>query len=456
MFGHFAAYIESDFVENMKNSSTNSDKFSRRKVLKGLSVASAAVAAPMILPGRVLGKDGGTAPSERIAIGLIGCGKIMDGHCKSHVGHSAVQVRAVSDVKTQQRDLFQERVNGAYAKSTGQADYTDCEAYNNFDEMLQRDDIDAVVVGTPDHWHAHATIAAMRAGKDVYCEKPLTLTIQEGQRIRDVSKETGQIVQTGSQQRSDQYFRRASELVRNGYAGDITEIHTRLGSFPAVPELGEEPVPDGFDYDRWLGQAPADPYHPKRVEGNYGGGWRCFWEYGARKNGDWGAHHYDIIQWALGTDDSGPATFTPKGYDGAPYQLYEYGNGIKVYRDSDKCPQMINFYGSEGSVHVGRGSKFETKPEALRGQAFKDTDVRLYVSKNHREDWLNCIRSREQPICNASVGHRTATVCHLNGIAERTGDIVRWDPEKEQLIDPTEAVLKDYNRPRREGYELPA
>jgi len=428
----------------------------RRGVLKGLVGTTAAIAAPMIVPGRVLGLDGGVAPSERIGIGLIGCGKIMSGHRKSNQGHPGVQIRAVSDVKKWQLDEYQNLVNNDYAKSTEVDGYKDCAAYENFDELLARPDIDAVVVGTPDHWHAHATIAAMRAGKDVYCEKPLTLTIQEGQRIRDVSAETGKIVQTGSQQRSDQYFRRACELVRNGYIGEIEEIHTRLGSFPAAPDLSEEPVPEGFNYDRWLGQAPLEPYNDKRVEGNYGGGWRCFWDYGARKNGDWGAHHYDIIQWALGMDESGPETFTPKGFDGAPYQVYEYGNGIKVYRDSDKCTQMINFYGSKGSVHVGRNSKLESTPPELRSQKFTESDVRLYESSNHREDWLNCIKTREQPICNASVGHRTATVCHLNGIAERTGDIVNWDPTKEALVDPTEKVLADYNRPRREGYELPA
>jgi len=437
------------------NDSSSPASPSRRTILKGLA-ASTVFSAPLILPGRVLGKDGELAPSERIGLGLIGCGLIMNSHRKSHNGSPKVQIRAVSDVKKWQRDSFRDAVNKTYAEKTKQADYNDCKDYADFDEMLQRDDIDAVVVGTPDHWHAHATIAAMRAGKDVYCEKPLTLTIEEGKAIRAVSKETGKIVQTGSQQRSDIHFRRACETVRNGYIGDVSEIHTRLGSFPAAPELTEQPIPEGFDYDRWLGQAPMEPYNEQRVKGDYGGGWRSFWQYGARKNGDWGAHHFDIIQWALGMDESGPVKFTPQGFEGAPYLHYQYANGITVYRDSDKCKEMINFYGKDGSVHVGRSGKSQTTPEELRRIKFKDSDVQLENSPNHRDNWLDAIKSREQPICHAGVGHRTATICHLAAIAERSGEIVEWNPETEQLVNPSEKISELYHRPRRAGYELPA
>ncbi|MGI9239522.1 MAG: Gfo/Idh/MocA family protein, partial [Verrucomicrobiales bacterium] len=218
----------------------------RRDVLKGLAVA----AAPLFLPSRAFGA------SDRIGIGLIGCGKIMSGHRNYFIGNERTQVRAVCDVKKWQRDSYRDEVNARYAKKTGTEGYKDCKDYEMFEEMLERDDIDAVVVGTPDHWHVHASIAAMRAGKDVYCEKPLTLTVEEGKAIRKVSEETGKVVQTGSQQRSDQYFRLACELVRNGYAGDIKEIHTRLGSFPPPPKMKEQEIPEGFNYDRWLGQAP--------------------------------------------------------------------------------------------------------------------------------------------------------------------------------------------------------
>ena len=220
--------------------------------------------------------------------------------------------------------------------------------------------------------------------------------------------------------------------------------------------MKEQKIPEGFNYDRWFGQAPMEPYNEIRVKGDYGGGWRCFWQYGARKNGDWGAHHYDIIQWALGMDESGPVKFLPKGHDGVPYLSYEYANGIKVFRDSNKCPEMINFHGSEGIVRTGRGGKFITDPKALRATKLKDSDTKLFKSKDHRGNWLDCIASREQPLCSASVGHRTATICHLSAISERTGEVVHWDPKKEELVDPSDAIKELYFRPRRKGYELPA
>ncbi|MEM9480179.1 MAG: Gfo/Idh/MocA family oxidoreductase, partial [Verrucomicrobiota bacterium] len=323
--------------------SKTSSTASRRRFLKG---ASAAAAAPLILPSRLFGAG---SANERIGIGLIGCGKIMNGHHKSHQDAEDVQIRAVSDVKDWQREEYVNKVNQGYAKITGKSDYDDCKGYANFEDLLARDDIDAVVVGTPDHWHAAATIAAMKAGKDVYCEKPLTLTIEEGIAIRKVAKETGRVVQTGSQQRSDQYFRRACELVVNGYIGELTEVHVGIGNFKPIPELGEQEIPEGFDYDRWLGQAPMEPYHIDRVKGDYGGGWRNFCEYGNRKNGDFGAHHFDIVQWALQMDESGPVNYVPAGHKGEPFSYFQYENGLKVFKNSDKKRLSINFYGKDGS-----------------------------------------------------------------------------------------------------------
>ena len=184
----------------------------------------------------------------------------------------------------------------------------------------------------------------------------------------------------------------------------------------------EEPIPDGFDYDRWLGPTPWYPYNKKRVEGNYGGGWRCFWEYGSRKNGDWGAHHFDIIQWALGMDDSGPVEFIPKGFQGAEYQSHVYADGAKVWKNHPvKNGQMIQFIGESGEVLVSRGDRLETTPAGLKDRPLVPGDIHLYESYNHEGNWLECIKTRKQPICPAEIGHRTATICHLNGIAERFG-----------------------------------
>ena len=186
-----------------------------------------------------------------------------------------------------------------------------------FEEVLAHPDIDAVCVTTPDHWHAAIAMAAMKAGKDVYVEKPMTLTIEEGKALAAAEKKYGRILQVGSQQRSSVHFRIAANLVRNGMIGEIKEIYCQLGEFPQPPEPESiVPVPEGFDYDRWLGPTPFFEYSENRVKGNYGGGWRCYWEYGSRKFGDWGAHHFDIVQWALDRDDTGPVEFIPKGSRG--------------------------------------------------------------------------------------------------------------------------------------------
>jgi hypothetical protein len=193
------------------------------------------------------------------------------------------------------------------------------------------------------------------------------------------------------------------------------------------------------------------------VQGNYGGGWRCFWDYGSRKNGDWGAHHYDIIQWALGRDDSGPVEFIPKGYEGAPLEHFIYADGVKVFRDSpgeDRKDHMIRFVGTDGDVCVSRGNKLATNPAQLAQQPLRPSDVHLYDSPDHHDNWVRAIQDRRKPICPAAIGHRTASICHLTAIAERLKRPIRWDPVKEQIIDDPVA-RRWQTRPRRAGYELP-
>ena len=270
--------------------------------------------------------------------------------------------------------------------------------------------------------------------------------------MSDTARQYGAIMQVGSQQRSERAFRKACEIVRNGWIGKVHTIYTHLGEFPPPQTLPGEPIPDGFDYDRWLGPTPWYPYNKKRVEGNYGGGWRCFWDYGSRKNGDWGAHHFDIIQWALGMDDSGPVEFFPKGYNGAEYQSHVYADGTKVWKNHPvKNGQMIQFIGDKGEVLVSRGDRLETTPAELKDRPLAPGDIHLYESYNHEGNWIECIKTRKQPICPAEVGHRTATVCHLNGIAERLNRPIKWDPAKEQIIGDAEAS-RWLDRPRRMPY----
>jgi predicted dehydrogenase len=417
----------------------------RRDLLKGgLASAIAWSTAPLFLSSRVLGRSGNIGPNSRIHIGIVGNGLISAGHRGYYLTQPATQVVALCDVNKQNLDNAM-----AEARSKG----VTCDAYGDSNELCASPDIDAVVVSTPDHWHAAISIDAMRNGKDVYVEKPMTLTIEEGKAMCRAAERYGSIVQVGSQQRSNGSFRKAAELVINGYIGKVNTIVCKLGEFPPATQFTAEPVPEHLDYDRWLGPTPWEPYNLERIKGNYGGGWRCFWEYGSRKNGDWGAHHFDIAQWALGMDESGPNLFMPKGCDGE-FQYHRYSGGPTVIRDGDSKGAMIRFIGETGEVLVGREDKFETTPVDLENLVLKSNDKHLYVSNDHRTDWLNAIRTRQQTICNVRIGYRTATICQLSGIAERLGRPVKWDPDKEQIIDdPIASLMMD--NPRRAPYYLP-
>jgi predicted dehydrogenase len=235
---------------------------------------------------------------------MIGMGLMMGGHFRGMLNRSDVQVLAVCDVDKGKRENAKRTAEKTYAGKASGGTYRGCDAYLEYEQLCSRPDIDAVFVVTPDHWHAMCSLAAIKTGKHVYCQKPMTLTIAEGRMMSDACKQYGVVFQVGSQQRSERAFRKACEIVRNGWIGKVHTIYARLGQFAPPATLPEQPVPEGFDYDRWLGPTPWYPYNQERVKGDYGGGWRRFWEYGSRKNGDWGAHHFDIIQWALGMDDS--------------------------------------------------------------------------------------------------------------------------------------------------------
>ncbi|ADE53816.1 Gfo/Idh/MocA family protein [Coraliomargarita akajimensis] len=424
------------------------NKQTRRSFLKkGATLSASLFAAPMILRAETLGMNGHVGPNSKINMAFIGFGLQMRGHT-GIASNRDVQATHVCDVKSW-------ALEGAKRTMAGRG-FPDVIATPDYEDIIQDPSVDAVMIVTPDHWHAAISIAAMKAGKDVYVEKPMTLTIEEGKAMVEAEKRYGSIVQVGSQQRSERAFRKAAEIVRNGWIGEIKEVYAGLGNFPQPTIQAEQPIPEGFNYDKWLGPAPYEPYSDKRVEGNYGGGWRCYWEYGSRKNGDWGAHHYDIIQWALGRDHTGPVKFTPKGYQGAQYLSYEYADGIKVVRDNpDRKGHMIRFIGTEGEVCVSRGGRIDTTPADLASRPLGPGDTQLYRNHNgHHRNWLDCIKNRKQPICPATVGHRTGTICQLAGIAERLGRPIQWDPKAEQIVGDADAA-RWQDRPRRAGYELP-
>jgi len=420
---------------------------SRRAFIKQSSAAAGALlAAPQIIRAQTLGNAGKAAANSRIGIGFIGMGKISGGHLGTFSGMKEMQPIAVCDVKSW-------RLKNA-ADALRKRGFSDVQATPDWEVLISNPAIDVVCVTTPDHWHAALAIEAMKAGKDVYVEKPMTLTIEEGKAVVEAQEKYGRILQVGSQQRSSQRFRMAAMLVRNGMIGDVKEIYVRLGRFPEPPEQENiKPVPEGFNYDRWLGPTPYYEYSHHRVKGHYGGGWRCYWDYGSRKFGDWGAHHFDIIQWALGRDGTGPVEFIPKGFQGEEYHHYRYADGITVWRDRGPNPAMIRFIGTEGEVHVGR-NKLASLPEDLIRHRFGDDVIQLYESKNHRRNFIDSVQSRKPTICPATVGHRSGTICQLAGIAERLVRPVKWDPELQEIIGDKEAASMQ-DRSRRPGYELP-
>ena len=427
---------------------TNSASSRRRFLKTSFAAAAGAVVAPQIIRAETLGNATKVAANSRIGMGFIGMGLQAGGHAASFPGYPNVQPIVVCDVKASNLKNAAEKMK--------QKGFNDVAATAMYEEVLANPAVDAVCVTTPDHWHAAIAVAAMKAGKDVYVEKPMTLTIEEGKAMVAAQEKYGRILQVGSQQRSSAHFRIAANIVRNGLIGEVKEIYTQLGRFPLPPEKENVvPVPEGFDYDRWIGPTPFYEYSENRAKGNYGGGWRCYWEYGSRKFGDWGAHHFDIIQWALGRDETGPVEFIPQGFEGAEYHHYRYADGITVWRDrKPDSGHMIRFIGTEGEVLCSRGKVDATNKDLLRHK-YGPNDVQVYESQDHRKNFIESIVSREPTICPASVGHRTGTICQLSGIAERTGKALKWDPAAQQIVG--DAALKAMqDRPRRKGYEMPA
>jgi predicted dehydrogenase len=415
---------------------------SRRQFLQS---ATAALAVPYIIPRSVSGAN------ERIVTGHVGVGGQGVSNLKNFL--KLADPAALCDVdKNHLADAMKLVQGGQDAKS--------CEGYGDYRKLLDRKDIDAVVVSTPDHWHSGVTIHACEAGKDVYCEKPLTLTVAEGRTMVDAARKNRRIVQTGSQQRSDDRFRLACELVRSGKLGTLQKV---LVGIPGVnfkgPAVPNSDPPAQLDYDFWLGPAPKKPYNEKHVHYNF----RFFWDYSGGQMTNFGAHHLDIAQWGLGMDNSGPiaiegtATFDPDHtYEVTKTCLvtytYESGARVIVGQGQKDIPGGVTFIGSEGKIFVDR-KKITSDPREIVTIALGDKDVHLYRSENHHKNFIECMKSRELPICDVEIGHRSATVCHLGNIALRLGRKVQWDPSAEQIVGDSDAA-RWLDRPRREPYLL--
>ena len=418
-------------------------KRTRREFLRSATAAlGAAVAAPYVLTSGALGAPGSPASSDRIGLGFIGIGNQGGGHLGGLVGNRQFRILAISDVKARRAYWGKKMVDSRYG-NTG----TGVVLYNDFRDMLARDDIDAVLIATPDHWHATIALFTMRAGKDVYCEKPLSLTIREARQMVSAARRYARVFQTGSQQRSSGNFRLACELVRNGYIGEVKQVNVGIGGPSSDRYYPPQPVPAGVDWDRWLGPSPWHPYNSERISGNYGGGWRLVRDTSGGMMTDWGAHHFDIAQWGLGMDNSGPVEVIPPNRAEKRCLTYRYASGVVMYHGG---ANGILFTGTKGKVEVNRGH-LRTWPESLRSIKLAPSDIHLYDSPGHHQDWINCIRSRRRPICDVEIGCRSVTVCHLGNIAWWLGQSFKWDPKAERILNNEEAA-RWLDRPKREPY----
>ena len=408
---------------------------SRRQFLKSSLAASAVIALPTILPSRLFGQN---APSKQITVGFIGVGNIAQAHIATLLGFPEVNIRAVCDVDRVRRGAAAEKINANYGNH-------DCIEFADFRELAARRDIDAVWVCTPDNWHALAAIEAIRGGKDVYVEKPLTLTIREGRELVNEARKHGRVVQTGTQQRSSKRFHDTAEFIRNNGLGKLERIeilipaNNKFCGATWQPEL----VPDGLDWNMWLGPAPWSPFNRQACHYNF----RFILDYAAGQVTNWGAHYIDIAQWALGADDSGPVEveghgeFPSSGLFTTATKVdftarYAGGERLRCHTRYDGVADgNVRFFGERGWVDVSRTASTASDPALLHEIAARAGSLKLPASSNHHDNFLTCIRTRARPISDVEIGHRTTTVCNLGNIAMQLDRAVRWDPAKEEFID---------------------
>ncbi len=403
----------------------------RKTFIKNTLMGAAAFT---IVSRHVLGGNGYVAPNDHINLGYIGNGKQARGLLNAINKVPETMVTAACDVDKKKLDHFITLAKAANAKKTN-ADVT---AYARYRELLDRKDIDAVVVATPDHWHAQITVDAAKAGKDIYCEKPLALTIGEGRAMVNAVRKYKRVLQTGSMQRSQYNFRQAVELVLNGYIGQVKEVNVSVGEPVKQCDLPSLPVPEYLDWDMWIGPSLYRGYNPTLsppIEDNSWAWWRGYRGFGGGYITDWGAHMFDIVQWALGMDNSGPVAFNPPSVPAAQSGLsFSYANGVVVNHKQWGDGNAIQFIGTEGTIEVSR-SFLRSTPENIVKLQLKPSDKKIYPSDNHYQDWVTAIKRRTKPVADVEIGHRTATVCNAVNIAYELQKPLKWNPKKEKFDD---------------------
>lgn len=404
---------------------------------KFIGTAATGAAAFTIVPRHVLGGSGFISANDRINVGYIGAGKQVYGLMRNIGKCSGVVAVAASDVFESKLDRFVGETN-KFNEENGLSHKVD--GYHYYREMLERDDLDAVVIVTPDHWHAQMVVDAAKAGKDIYCEKPLSLTVDEGRAMVNATRKYDRVFQTGNMQRSWDNFRQAVELIRNGYIGEIKEVNVSVGEPVKQCYLPAQEVPEGLDWNEWIGPSLYRPYHedlaPVSVDGPWAW-WRGYRDFGGGLVTDWGAHMFDIVQWALDKDDSGPVQFLPPEEPEQTHGLTMiYDNGVRVNHKlwgGDGDGNAIQFIGTEGRIEVSRGFLRSFPDEKLVERKISDNEERVYFSDNHYQDWIDAIRNRTKPISDVEVGHRTGSVCNITNIAYELQRPLLWDPVKERF-----------------------
>ena len=427
--------------------------YSRRTFLRQSAAAAGAMAMPAIIPSTARGADGRTAPSNRITVGFIGTGDHgTHWNLPPYLKHPSAQVVAVCDVDNNRLLRAKGLVNRHYQNE-------DCFATRDFREILARKDIDAVMISTPDHWHTIISLLAIRAGKDVQCEKP-TLTIHEGKVLVDAVRKHKKVFQTSTEDRAVVEYHRMAELVRNGRIGKLQRIEVILPKQPGGPgDATPQPVPPELDYDMWLGPAPEAPYTKNRVHFNF----RWIWDYSGGIICDWGAHLFDTAQWANDTEHSGPVEIEGTGthWQGGLYNTvkdydvtFRYANGVVMTCKPGE--PSIKFIGTDGWVgNTGWRAPVQASSPQLLTSVIGPDELHLYTNpRGEHDDFLQCVKTRKDPYFPVDIGHRVSTVCHLANISIKLGRKLKWDPAAEQFAGDAEAN-KMLDRPRRDPWQLP-
>ncbi|MHA8082837.1 Gfo/Idh/MocA family protein [Aquirufa sp. A-Brett2-15D] len=439
----------------------------RRKFVQNFALGAVGTwGFPTIVPANVLG--GKDAPSNKINIAQIGCGRIARTHdLPSTWKFEKARIMAVCDLDRHRTEETKQLVEEYYTKKTGQANYIDVKMYDDYREMLLNKDIDAVMISTPDFWHAQPAMEAALAGKDIYLQKPTSLTIHEGRQLAEIIKKTGRILQVGTQQRSSSQFRKAAELVRNGRIGKLHTVKVGLPGDPSGPPAPAMPIPKGFNYDMWLGSTPEMPYTEIGVHPQVGydrPGWLRMEQFGAGMITGWGQHHYDSAAWGMDTEYTGPisveavAEFPKSGLwnvHGDFMSKAEYANGITMYT-SGGYQNGIRYEGTEGWIFVSRGDYAATPSDPtskVRAKAIDASDpkilesvigekeIHLYNSADQHGNWLDCIESRKEPISPIEIGHRACSVCLITHVSMKIPRKLQWDPKKEHFVNDAEANM---------------